>query len=175
MKYFRNNNFVYDLEKEIKLLKSKAIDKINYECDLLHNDYYNDEGLTSREIEDKRTNNINSLIVEKGTDKNGFYIFVYSEDMEEYGVKENYGKFVKQADTIEELCDEFVYNNQLLNPRYIDPKDNELIAFKYRIEDEFNYKNYKEIYGAIWTNKGLIYVAKVKGVSQNCEIYWELL
>lgn len=84
-------------------------------------------------------------------------------------------KVIKQADTIEELCDEFVYNNQLLNPRYIDPKDNELIAFKYRIEDEFNYKNHKEIYGAIWTNKGLIYVAKVKGVSQNCEIYWELL
>lgn len=83
-------------------------------------------------------------------------------------------EITKQADTIEELCDDFICNKQLLYPMYIDPKDTDLIAFRYRIEDEFNYKNHKEIYGAIWTDKGLIYVAKVKGVSQYCEINWEL-
>lgn len=67
----------------------------------------------------------------------------------------------KQADTIEELCDEFIHNNQLLNPYYIDPKDTELIAFRNRLEYEFKEKNHKEIYGAIWTDKGLIYVAKM--------------
>jgi hypothetical protein len=31
------------------------------------------------------------------------------------------------------------------------------------------------IYGAIWTDKGLIYVAKMKGILPNGEIDWELL
>lgn len=75
----------------------------------------------------------------------------------------NNWEIIAKADTIEELCDEFVYNNQLLNPYYISPKDTELIAFRNRLEYEFKEKNHKEIYGAIWTEKGLIYVAKMNG------------
>ena len=50
------------------------------------------------------------------------------------------------ADTIEELCDEGVCNNSLIG--FVDIR-----GFKL-------YKKYK-CYGAIWTYKGLIYVAKM--------------
>ena len=57
----------------------------------------------------------------------------------------------KQADTIEELCDEFVYikgNRKTIHKPYaVSPKDD------YEYEDK--------IYCAIWTDKGLIYVAKM--------------
>ena len=65
----------------------------------------------------------------------------------------------KQSDTIEELCDEFVYYN---------PKT---LIEKYRYDYYHNLsekdhdlkwlKGGKIIYGAIWTDKGLIYVAKM--------------
>ena len=64
-------------------------------------------------------------------------------------------EIIKQADTIEELCDEFVNS---LYPKVYDTLD-ELI-------DDINPNDlYKiricGIYGAIWTDKGLIYVAKM--------------
>ena len=68
---------------------------------------------------------------------------------------------VKQADTIEELCDEFVMITNKPQVVYSDIKYNDLAIS--RIRD----KNISvEIYGAIWTDKGLIYVAKMndKGV-----------
>lgn len=55
----------------------------------------------------------------------------------------------KQADTIEELCDEFIGIN-----------DNEhqfLRAIPYKCSNYWN----NGVYGAIWTDKGLIYVAKL--------------
>ena len=62
---------------------------------------------------------------------------------------------LKQADTIEELCDEFVW---------IDTENNHNI--KPKTGDGLwclccDYKNGQNIYGAIWTDKGLIYVAKM--------------
>lgn len=67
-------------------------------------------------------------------------------------------EITKQADTIEELCDEFV----------IKPKNNmkNWLAFgvnvKHLKESIYNL-NYpiKEVFGAIWTDKGLIFVAKM--------------
>ena len=54
---------------------------------------------------------------------------------------------LKQADTIEELCDEFVYMKES----------------EHKTTKCFNVvKGCKEeIYGAIWADKGLIYVAKL--------------
>lgn len=64
---------------------------------------------------------------------------------------------VKQADTIEELCDKFVIFNSN--------------NFCVGIIDDYETAKYKSpykatVYGAIWTDKGLIYVAKMndKGV-----------
>lgn len=86
---------------------------------------------------------------------------------------------IKQANTIEELCDEFVsitedLTPEILVPKYISPKDTLEIAWKNRFEDEMCYKNVV-IKGAIWTDKGLIYKAKMKGVLPNGQIDWELL
>ena len=76
----------------------------------------------------------------------------------------------KQADTIEELCDELVvkYKNEK-KPRYIDMTEllktckNIGVAFRKHINWLFdNYKDQLEICnGAIWTDKGLIYKAKM--------------
>lgn len=55
-----------------------------------------------------------------------------------------------EADTIEELCDEFIgYSSN--KTRYM------LITF----EQRKMYPLIKELYGAVWTDKGLIYVAKM--------------
>ena len=68
----------------------------------------------------------------------------------EYGSPTTF-KIIAQADTIEELCDEFVDVN----------KTGHCISsfktFKALLED----KNNHNFYGAIWTDKGLIYVAKM--------------
>ena len=63
---------------------------------------------------------------------------------------------IKQADTIEELCDEFVVidkidkRNYIVNPLQITEKEISIFLMDGAI-----------IYGAIWTDKGLIYVAKM--------------
>lgn len=67
---------------------------------------------------------------------------------------------IKQADTIEELCDEFVV--------IIDKEPNGYLIFNQCMNNfekvisiHKNTKNENTIYGAIWTDKGLIYVAKM--------------
>lgn len=75
------------------------------------------------------------------------------------------GTIVKQAETIEELCDEFVYIKHIDDKTFhyfynnINTTTNEL----YCSDGILHYKPREdlEIYGAIWTNKGLIYVSKV--------------
>lgn len=56
---------------------------------------------------------------------------------------------IKEADTIEELCEEFVGINN--NEHQF------LRAIPYKCSYCWN----NGVYGAIWTNKGLIYVAKL--------------
>ena len=67
--------------------------------------------------------------------------------------------FVKQADTIEELCDEIVilYKNQMPYLYGRDRRDTLLTAYNAKYLKENNGK----LCGAIWTDKGLIYVAKM--------------
>lgn len=81
---------------------------------------------------------------------------------------------IAQADTIVELCDRFVLSG--IDIIYIDFED-----MKYRFKDYDMWYDITEtelrqgICGAIWTDKGLIYKAKMKGVLPNGEIDWELL
>ena len=66
---------------------------------------------------------------------------------------------IKQADTIEELCDEFVIiPNNNWSKNYLAYGVNTK-----KLKDSIYNLNYpiKEVYGAIWTDKGLIYVAKM--------------
>ena len=53
-------------------------------------------------------------------------------------------EIAKQADTIKELCDEFVFGNVIIS-----------------LEEAKRDCEIGNIYGAIWTEKGLIYVAKM--------------
>ena len=62
--------------------------------------------------------------------------------------------FAQRADTIEELCDEFVVVTSL-EKRHILSKvgENNTKRFALQLGDD--------VFGAIWTDKGLIYVAKM--------------
>ena len=65
---------------------------------------------------------------------------------------------IKQTDTIEELCDEFViiYNkSQIFKKPFTSAHDN----LKDLLEEHELSKC--KVYGAIWTDKGLIYVVKM--------------
>ena len=56
------------------------------------------------------------------------------------------GTITKEADTIEELCDEFVG----------------VVGNMHRQLTGTNIKSWNDtVYGAIWTDKGLIYIAKM--------------
>lgn len=64
-------------------------------------------------------------------------------------ISKRVGIITHQADTIEELCDEYVV---------VDKEDNcHHLTLKIELYDTIDY----EIYGANWTDKGLIYVAKM--------------
>lgn len=63
---------------------------------------------------------------------------------------------IREAKTIEELCDEFVVNFECFNRSYYFIYKNSYDELKSDVQT-FNYS----AYGAIWTPKGLIFVAKM--------------
>lgn len=68
----------------------------------------------------------------------------------------NKDEIIAQADTIEELCDEFV----AIHPT--NKNANYITGAPLKNLYETEYKKFNRIiYGAIWTPKGLIYVAKM--------------
>ncbi len=80
---------------------------------------------------------------------------------------------VKQANTIPELCDAIIYFEDDGKPETTEYFGN-MITFKGKIEflKKMGHKDFKL---GIWTDKGLIYEAKMKGILPNGEIDWELL
>ena len=93
----------------------------------------------------------------KGTDIAVEFLYNNNEKRIFYAGESKY--ILKQADTIQELCDEFICID-------IQNKEYRPLRF-YFLDDLYNFikqndlfRVYK-VYGAIWTNKGLIYVAKV--------------
>lgn len=68
---------------------------------------------------------------------------------------------------------EFVKKSKEAWNNYFEIGEDDFVIFdrKYRKEDLEHY----DYYGAIWTDKGLIYKAKMKGVLPNGEIDWALL
>jgi len=71
---------------------------------------------------------------------------------------DGYTTCIKQADTIEELCDEFVVEKKEHFIGKIEdlPRLYELVKIHNK-----NQQNHWDLFGAIWTDKGLIYVAKM--------------
>jgi len=78
-------------------------------------------------------------------------------------------EIIKQADTIEKLCDEWVLPPQL-NKKSYDILDAKL--FDFNSLKSCWAKEQKIIYGAIWTDKGLIYVAKMNDKGE-LELLWK--
>lgn len=80
-------------------------------------------------------------------------------------------KIIKTADTIEELCDEFVDTSELKTSNtggwLYDELDNKNKCLVYYAEDERRtiplneFDDLSKIFGAIWTELGLKYVAKM--------------
>lgn len=71
--------------------------------------------------------------------------------------KDNYKNEIQYADTIEELCDEFVFIDEFFKRehRLSYSLENALALCKYHDVDITTLRS------AIWTDKGLIYVAKM--------------
>lgn len=65
--------------------------------------------------------------------------------------------YLKVADTIEELCDEFIGTRENKKP-IVQSSYTKLKPSLYILKNDLDIK---DIYGAIWTDKGLIYVAKM--------------
>lgn len=83
---------------------------------------------------------------------------------------------IKQADTIEELFDRFVIVFTHSNNEFCYRNDFFKIGDALYFIDLYKSRcKILNTYGAIWTDKGLIYVAKMKGILPNGEIDWELL
>lgn len=111
------------------------------------------------------------------TDKGKLYnlddLYVTKLKGEPYGVKESgilvYKKnIIKQTDTIDELCDCFIYKKQIFKSCRI-IKHNLYGEFEeyIRLEDiggffiDIELEECQEVKGAIWTDKGLIYKAEM--------------
>jgi len=93
-----------------------------------------------------------------------YYVTMHTETI----ISEAHIGMYQTADTIEELCDEFVVI------RKIDNLHN--LLRNYSIEDlhilKDRQKHNCEVYGAIWTDKGLIYVAKMNEKGE-LELIWK--
>ena len=87
-----------------------------------------------------------------GTDALGLRCVRYNGN--KIALSQDDDKIVKESDTIEELCDEFVY--------FIENCGKKMTLVDHFLSyNGFGYNKVYAIYGAIWTNKGLIYVAKM--------------
>ena len=73
----------------------------------------------------------------------------------------DYALTIKESETIEELCDEFLYVNKP-NEDY-EKFEKPLIAIQNKFETMVKIAKItnSDLYGAIYTDKGLIYVAKM--------------
>lgn len=72
-------------------------------------------------------------------------------------------KFIKESDNLEELCDRFVTVFDTTNSIYkeLEPKQNMFLDDAIKALEKWDKRYNPQIYGAIWTNKGLIFVAKM--------------
>lgn len=86
----------------------------------------------------------------------GWYFY---ESTKHYAFNES--EIIKQSDTIEELCDEFVGIRKSDKKSYLGKITKSGIFFEELGGWVGRIDNYETFYGAIWTDKGLIYVAKM--------------
>ena len=84
----------------------------------------------------------------------------------------DYALTIKESENIEELCDEFTYEYDKNSKHIKCWKDtNTGIWYDYDVDFKLNKKEISAIKGAIWTDKGLIYVAKMNENGE-LELIW---
>ena len=100
-------------------------------------------------------------ILEVTKDTKGTKFIVFGKTLLDYETFiKSEDDIIKQSDTIEELCDEFVLFDKPFNTYGV--FDKKVINYKWLKEHRTIYPSKLcIIYGAIWTDKGLIYVAKM--------------
>ena len=76
---------------------------------------------------------------------------------------------IREAHTIEELCDEFVY---VRNKPSLEKPLTSLIR-DISIIDKVRKKSNTTVYGAVWTDKGLIFVARMNDKG-DLELIWKI-
>ena len=122
--------------------------------------------LTSKQVSSYEIIDDKTAVDEYGEDSGFIMVYYYKRDIGEHIEYDEKGgcsmdnwylkDIIKQADTIEELCDEFVcVENEFLH-LIVD-----IIDFKRDWQCAQITKRETKYYGAIWTDKGLIYVAKM--------------
>lgn len=73
----------------------------------------------------------------------------------------NKKEIIVQADTIEELCDSFVIFYNKSHHKVSILKSMTTARLYYKRDKRYSGNYVDKVYGAIWTDKGLIYVAKM--------------
>ena len=125
----------------------------------------------------------NDTAINKYGVKGAFYtIYYFDENKGHYSEYDNKGgrscdfidekDILKQSENLEELCDEIVYDYRLYQNKTT--WDDRLVEDSFEELDEpITDEMIKEgIYGAIWTSRGLIYVAKMNENGE-LELIWE--
>ncbi len=105
---------------------------------------------------------------EKILHRNEVDVFVFDGNLfcDSYANDTVFSKVLKQGNTIDELCDEFVLisaANEEANPLVLNSikREGEKIKITFKDYSSCYLNDSDELYGAIWTRKGLIYVAKI--------------
>ena len=70
-------------------------------------------------------------------------------------------KIIKESDNLEDLCDVFVKKSKEVGNDFFDIGTDMFITFDMKCYDYEKWFDVYDYYGAIWTDKGLIYVAKM--------------
>lgn len=110
-------------------------------------------------FENKKGCNVNTRhFLETGQGKLFIHNFISNENI------------INQADTIEELCDDFVAVVEKETKGYLIYNQCGNSFEKVKMINKNAKENNVIIYGAIWTDKGLIYVAKMNKNGELCLI-----
>ena len=116
----------------------------------------NDKGEIVMRYVRTKDGNIYEIIEDR---QDGVWLVVKEHKPNNYNFKLSLMRVLKQADIIEELCDVFIVKGT-----DIDANENCYLTLEYcpKLSQIILHPRHSiEIYGAIWTDKGLIYVAKM--------------
>ena len=146
-KYIRTEQGVFDIEKEVKKVLDSVIEEVNFSYQLnlesaRNENEYND-------LKEKLKEVIDGIKVKVDFNEY-FYVCVEASFTDR---DKDFGKIIKSSDTIEELCDEAVFFDKGNKPHYKSQEGNAWYLGASLFTETLRF--------GIFTDKGLIYVAKM--------------